>query len=207
LSAGTFAKATTRLFHELVTVRNAWDQFETLYFNPESVRLLNIAAPWFFAVTQRVLLDDVVLRVARLVDKPRKENLTIDVLLRDPALASQPDVEAELVKAIDHARRQAEKIRKHRHKTIAHLDYGTAVGTANPLPTLVNREIVEAISALEAAYQLYKQRLYDIHTDFTLRGAGDAGALVRTLAAAEGWELRQEQEDIEMLRRQMNKPG
>jgi hypothetical protein len=201
MTADTFAQATNRLFHELVTVRNTWEQFETLYFDPEHVRLLNVAASWFFAVSQRVLLDDIVIRLARLVDTPKKQNLTIDIILRDPMLASRPDVQAELEQAIQDARAKADKIRRHRHKTLAHLDYDTAVGTARQLPLLLNREIVEAIGALEATYRLYRQRLYDTDVEFTLRGAGDASALIRTLAAAEGWELRQEEDDLERLRK------
>lgn len=200
MTTDTFNRAINRLLHEIVTVRNTWDQFETLYFDPESVRLLNISASWFFAVTQRVLLDDILIRVSRLADTPKIENLTIDVLLRDPALVSRPAIQAELEQAIQLARGKAEKIRRHRHKTLAHLDYKTAVGTASPLPELLNREILEAISALEDTYRLYRQRLHDTHVDLTLHAAGDASALVRTLAAAEGWQLRQEQEELRNLR-------
>jgi hypothetical protein len=199
----TFPAAVHRLLQELVTAQDTWDQFETLYFNTENVRLLNATAPFFFAIAQRVLLDDVVLRVSRLVDTPRQENLTINILLRDPGLATKPDIEAELERAIKEARDKADKMRRHRNKTIAHLDYGTAVRTAKPLPTVVNREIVEALRALEAVYRLYRQRLHDTDIDFTAHIPGDASALVRTLAAAEGWELRREKEDLDKLRRQV----
>src|SRR5262245_42773346 len=103
------------LFHKLddhvVWAWLKWKQFEGLFGSPESVALLNEAAPAFFSLLQRTLLQDLVLHVSRLTDRPRvagKETLSLERLrdaFPDPTLRQKVNALLdELKKKTDHGR-------------------------------------------------------------------------------------------------------
>jgi AbiU2 len=87
------------LFHatssELTWIHWRWKQYRTLFGEKQSrIDLLNKAAPLFFYIVHRVLFEDTLLAIARLVGPPKsasKPNLTVerfpplivDVNLRD----------------------------------------------------------------------------------------------------------------------------
>lgn len=204
-SAEEFDTARKRLWDEIVMLHDAWDQYEVLFaHSSERVRMLNACAGWFFNLTQRVLLRETILGISRVTDPAKTgqfENLTLGVLLRDPALSEQPEVKAALRAAITAAVDAAGPIRTHRNKYIAHLDHRTATGTAEePLPGLPRSSIGAVVTAIEDAYQVHSQRVRDAHTFFDVDAPLDAKALVRILEASERWrrygELRPDAADV-----------
>lgn len=82
------------LQHEVTWLYAKWLEYRKLYAkSPERIDLLNEIAAFFFRVVQDVLLEDILLHLARLIDPPKsanKPNLTIERLpglIADPALA------------------------------------------------------------------------------------------------------------------------
>lgn len=67
-------------------LRYAWSNFRLMFASEKkSVDVLNATAPGFFAMVQRLLVDDVILRIARLTDPPAnrsQENATLKRLLQ-----------------------------------------------------------------------------------------------------------------------------
>ncbi len=192
-----FDAVTKRLFDALVHLHDAWDHYQFLYGeSPERVRMLNACAGWFFALTQRLLLQDTILGISRLTDSTKtggQENLVLSSLLRDPALQEKPETKADLKGAIDDAVRTAAPVRLHRHKYVAHLDHATALGAADePLPGLSRTRITEVIGKLESAYNVHSQRVRDTHTFFDLAPLGGGNALVTILEHSDRWKRYQE---------------
>jgi hypothetical protein len=148
--------------------------------------MLNGCAGWFFYVTQRALLRETVLGISRLTDSP-KGNLTIAILLRDPALQGLPNVRAELEQAIQEVHTSAAKLRTHRNKVLAHLDLVTATKTAKPLPTVLKEEITDTIKLLVKVYNVHNHGVHDTEMFFDVLGAGDANELARVLEESEKW--------------------
>ena|SRR5205809_463892 len=69
------------LFNQISRLHVKWEQYRSLYgHSAEPVDLLNEIAPNFFRTVQDVLLDEVLLHIARLIDSPEsmgQKNLTL----------------------------------------------------------------------------------------------------------------------------------
>ena len=66
--------------------------------------MLNACARWFFALTQRVLLREVLLGISRLTDSVktgRFDNLVIGSLLQDPAVDKHPGLRQKLTDTVN----------------------------------------------------------------------------------------------------------
>ena len=71
----------------------------------------------------------VILSISRLTDPPemrKRRNLTLEKLLGDPRLSGQ--LRYELERNLKGIRKTVAKIRKHRHRVLAHKDQRTALG-------------------------------------------------------------------------------
>ncbi len=197
MTSSEFDAVTKRLFDALVHLHDAWDQYQFLYGeSQERVRMLNACAGWFFALTQRLLLQDTILGISRLTDSQsmgKQENLVLSSLLSDPALQNRTEVKTDLKAAIDVAVAAAAPVRIHRHKYVAHLDHAIAVGTADePLPGLTRARLTEVIGKLESAYNVHSQRIRDTHTFFDLGALSSGKALVAILEKSDRWKRYQE---------------
>lgn len=181
-----------RLNDEIAMLRNTWDQFSTLFSaGIPRIEVLNACAPWFFGLTQRVFLRDVVLGISRLTDPPSQgahRNLVIRLLLDDPAVDTHRGLRKRLEAAVDEAYRLALPIRKHRDKYIAHLDHKTAVSTPGTvLPVVPYSAITASIHALEHSYNVHGCAVHSADTSFSMSPLGDAKALVSALETSERW--------------------
>lgn len=187
MTSGDFEVAREQLTTQLVHLHDMWDQYTMLFSHSEDrVRMLNGCAGWFFYVTHRALLRETVLGISRLTDSP-KGNLTIAILLRDPALQGLPNVRSELEQAIQAVHTSAAKLRTHRNKVLAHLDLATATRIAKALPTVLREEITEAIQLLVRAYNVHNHGVHDTEMFFDVLGSGDANELVRVLEESPKW--------------------
>ena len=137
------------------------NEFEQLFGNTVRVDLLNRVGGAFFADVQRILWDDVLLRVTRLTD-PRKtsgkDNLTIQRL---PELFECGEVlRATVQEQVDVAVHAAGSARKHRNQRISHKDMAYAIaGSESPSTSL--GEIRRALDTVHAVLQTVNVALRD----------------------------------------------
>jgi hypothetical protein len=69
------------LDHEVAWLHAKWNQYRQLYGrSPERVAFLNKVAGHFFGVVQRTLMEDILLHLARLTDRPKSNRLTLQRL-------------------------------------------------------------------------------------------------------------------------------
>jgi hypothetical protein len=181
-----------RLNDEIAMVRNTWDQFAILFHSGrQRTEILNACAPWFFGLTQRVFLREVILGISRLTDPPTQQghsNLVIKLLLDDPEVDRHRGLRRRLETAIDRAHVLAAPIRKHRDKYIAHLDHRTAVrDPLAVLPGVRYAAFAATIRAIERAYNVHGRAVHDSDTSFSMTPMGDASALMRALETSERW--------------------
>jgi hypothetical protein len=194
-----FQKWRSRLREEIVSVRDARDQYLALFgHSAERVELLNVCARWFFGVIQRVLLRDILVGIARLTDPEKMgshTNLVLRSLLSDPRLSDQADLREGLESAIQEATDAAEPLRPHRHKYIAHLDHAVAMGDPDsPLPDLTRDGIDGAIGKIEAAYNFHSGHLEHSDVSFSVGTVRGAEALVNALLTSKRWEIYRNQQ-------------
>ena len=135
------------LWNDIAWLHRRWDAYKKLFRSQERVKLLNQTAPDFFHLIQKVLADDVLLAVARLLDPAstgNKPNLTLARLaleiegLGEHALADEIDIAREQL------RTRCSSILQTRNKSLAHRDYDTAVGST-VLDPVTGKAIDEAI--------------------------------------------------------------
>jgi hypothetical protein len=189
--------ARERLRNEIVSLRDAWNQYSYLFGeDARRVQVLNACAGWFFGLVQRVLFREVILAISRLTDPPNlgdKENLAIDVLLADERVDNYAGLRARLEKAIADSRIASQDVRIHRNKYIAHMDRATALGSPEaPLPELKRASIEAAISALESAYNDHAGHVSGVHHFFDVSSTRGAAALIRSLEGSDKWRNWQE---------------
>lgn len=173
-------------------LRSMWDQFVILFASGDDPpRVLNGCAPWFFGMTQRAIVREVMLGIARLTDQPTqgsRSNLVLASLLNDPALLRKPGLRRQLEKAINRVLALAAPIRKHRNKYLAHLDHATALGARSAvLPGVTAAHLSRTMQAIERAYNVHCRGVHHSSTSFEMTPVGDAKALLRVLSASDRW--------------------
>ncbi len=181
------------LYGEVVRLHFRWLLFKQLYVRGQTrVDLLNEMAGGLFYQLQYIMMDDVVMAAARLLDPAHsfgQENLTLN-LLRDRVAASVgPDIVSELDARIAQLLALSDPLRRHRNKRIAHADYQhhpAIVGSVLPgiairLVDDVLKEIAEAMNVVQRRFER-GTTVYDM-----VSGESDADTLVWNLRKAADW--------------------
>jgi len=138
------------LYHKVAWVHLRWALYKQFFDKSDRrIALLNETAGSFFGVLQGVLLDDVVLELARLVDSPKscgKANLT---LRRIPGLVADPELQPEIEAMVNSAMDACAKAQDQRNRRLAHNDLLLAVETlAKPLPAIGVADVESALGAI-----------------------------------------------------------
>jgi len=112
----------------LIWTYGAFEELMFLFGTSETVNLLNEALPAFFVRHEDLLLENIILSLARMTDekwsgsrKNRQENLTLANILDLPD-AQYQQLRAELRKKWTKIRDAAKQLRTYRHKRLAHSD-------------------------------------------------------------------------------------
>jgi len=137
-----------QLYHELqnevVWVHRKWHEFKELYGKKsERIDLLNKIAPHFFWLLQKVLIDDVLLHLARLSDPPQSVNRDNLTIRRLAALVPDADLKNRVEELIQEALTKCKFARDRRNRRLAHSDLQTS-RNEHPAPLLnASRQDVE----------------------------------------------------------------
>jgi hypothetical protein len=102
---------------------------ERLYMDKGVVALLNrTGAPEFFVLLQEFLVDNIILSIARLTDKPEsgrkppQENATLSRLVRELSQPTYPELHTRLDEKCKRIEKMSCPIRLYRRKLLAHAD-------------------------------------------------------------------------------------
>mgnify|MGYP000478989467 CR=1 FL=1 len=139
------------LYDEITWLHAKWQQYRQLYATPETVKLLNQIAGFFFRVVQDVLWEDLLLHIARLIDQPKtkraKENLT---LLRLAPGIDEPKLAREVRTLVKNVERESAFAVDWRMRRLAHRDLALALNerSAQPLPGVSRERMKRALSAI-----------------------------------------------------------
>jgi AbiU2 len=134
--------------------------YRQLYADPERVRLLGDVAGNFFGLLRSTLLLDIVLQMARLVDKPAtcgKLNLTLQSL---PSLVSDPELRSSVEEYVASACAACQAATDWRNRRLAHRDWHVADGsTEDPLPDV-------SLDAIDSALATFATLLNHLESHF-----------------------------------------
>jgi hypothetical protein len=170
--------------HAVSWLHAVWRTFHQLFFDKETVDLLNRAAPAAARIIQDALIDDVLLSLSRLTDpavsgkgsKQLRPNLTLEQLRPLAEATGSSKVSEHLDKALKELQDSCWALRAHRNKRIAHSDLGVALekdilpffswqGIEHALATLR-----DAMNAINVHYRLGPT----IYEKVATQGDGDA---------------------------------
>jgi len=187
------------LWGELTRIHFRWKLWKQLYGTGQRrVDLLNEMAQGYFYQLQFLMLDDVVLSVARLMDPARSkgdENMTLRLLLeRVEAPAVEPAgpkaAKSELETLLEIIDKLGKPLRKHRHKRIAHADYqhhAAVVGSV--LPGISIAMINDVLKALAKFMNTVQTKYEDGITAYAaVDSLSDGDSLIRSLQKAADWK-------------------
>jgi len=183
---GEFFYAAT---NELIWMHWRWNQHRTLFGEKQSrVDLLNKTAPLFFHILHKVLFEDTLLAIARLVGSPesfRKPNLSIQRLPR--LLTLNRNLNKELNGLVQTAVKVSQFAVDWRHRHIAHRDLDLTLQRNVPvlLPAMP-AQVEASLSALRTVLNRVEMAYCNSHTAYdgsSISIAGDAEALLHYLNA------------------------
>jgi hypothetical protein len=185
---------------ELVWTHWRWRQCRTLFGVKHSrIELLNEAAPFFFYIVEKVLFDDTLLAIARLIGPPQsvgKSNLTIQQF---PALLADQSVWDEVCPLIEKAKSCGEFAVQWRNRRLAHRDLELSLGvSAQPLPPATPQKIDESLSALGEVLDHIEFKFCGARTEYANSPTlGDAESLLYVMRDG----LLRRREEFERLKR------
>ena len=134
------------LRYDVVLAFASWALYKQLYTDPERVRVLHQAAPYFSNLLGFTHRLDVVLQLARLVDKPDtggRDNLTLQRL---PLLVTEPGLRSRVTSVVKSACIACQGPIDWRNRRLAHRDLPLALAAADePLPEISGDDIDSAL--------------------------------------------------------------
>lgn len=138
-----------RLVGECTRLHWKWGDYVELYGkSPERIELLNRASGSFFRLVQDTLWEDILLHIARLVDRETsagRENLT----LRRIADLVAPEAHGEVDRLLAECLRECDFARDWRMRHLAHRDLSLALGTgAKPLAPASRAAVRTALDSI-----------------------------------------------------------
>jgi hypothetical protein len=139
------------LERHVVGVHKIWYTFEHLYERDENRALLNDFAPEFFRQMEYILVENLILRIARLLDpatSAKHKNCSLARLRED--LASVIDFNARVLLGIvlHRTKTLAVPLLDLRHKVIAHSEYTRAVAPGDLLFPLRSDDVDAILAGL-----------------------------------------------------------
>jgi hypothetical protein len=138
------------LWNEIIRIRVKWQEYCGLFqAGPKTIATLNAAAPFFFYIVQDLLLNDIILGLARITSRKTvddKANLTVAWL---PEKMPDAGDLRTLDRLVSEAIAASRFTKDRRNRYIAHRDYALFVRqTAKPLRPIKRRQVEGALSAL-----------------------------------------------------------
>jgi hypothetical protein len=187
---------------ELIWLHGRWIIFEQLYgASPERVEMLNQIASTYFFVTQEVLLNDILISIGRLTDKPRlgkNDNLSIGQIASRLDNIKYPELTTRLEEHMNYIETLCKPIRAHRNKKLAHRDFDLALKNAEPLPTITIKAIkdtLEVIRIFMNECEVYFRDSETAYEAFAMKA--DGNSLISSLKKAVAYDELEEQGFVE----------
>jgi hypothetical protein len=177
------------LQRDLVWVHARWKLNSQLFRSgAKRVALLNAYGGALFASIQRILIDDIVIGLSRLLDPAAtgsNANHTLETLLALLPAEGHEALRADMARDLSSLRDFCAPLRAHRNKRVAHRDLSVAARPSeHPLPDLSYNYLSDALDRVTAWVNRLQFTLCGssmLYTEFSFIPGGDADALIYAL--------------------------
>jgi hypothetical protein len=170
------------LWAECLDLNAAWGEFETLFTNNENFEIFNTEAPEFFVHLQGLMIQDLMLRVARMVDNSQAQaNLSLEVLRNKLSALDKVALQDEF----QNLKIVSDFAVKWRHKLYAHKDLSVTLG--NPVVSFPDAnclQMEEAIKSINSVMDRVDQVFCGGVTIWTLNAGRASEQLIAVLKIA-----------------------
>jgi hypothetical protein len=187
--------------NEVLRLHMKWNQYRQLYArSSQQIDLLNQAAGHFFGLAQEIMLENVVLHLARLSDREKtggRGNLSLRIL---PSLVLDEHLAAEVDVLVNAAISSCQFTRAWRNRLLAHRDLEISLASSGePLSGVSRAEIEDALASIRAVLNRLSRHYMGSETNYRLVIAygRDADSLVDYLRLG----IRAEEKRFERLER------
>ncbi len=188
------------LWKDVTWLHFEWREFRELFgVDGSRIDLMNKTAPRFFWALERVLWQDTLLGLARLMDGPGtggQQNVTLRRLPKLVAPAVLPALNSEL----DRCDRAVAFARDWRHRRYAHRDLSHAADAAgNPLKHASRQAVEDALDAIRGVMNVLESHYEDSSVMYNVGGPSLGGAyelLLHLDAGLEAEERRERELDV-----------
>jgi hypothetical protein len=185
------------LRNELLWLTYRWIEFRELYGTKESrIDILNNSAPYLFYTVQNVLWENLLLGVAKVMDRPEstgKKNITFKSI---PLFIKEQSFHDEVMGIVTKLETKSIFCRDWRNRWIAHKDHALSVdeGNAKPLEVATRLKFKTVLELMQELYNKVSLKYLGSQTAFEFLSS-DRGAISLLNLLEKG--LLYEQERIE----------
>lgn len=173
------------LHNEVVWLYLKWKAFRALFArSPETIKLLNVAAPAFFHELQRMMWEDILLHLCRLTDPPQSmghDNLTVRRL---PDSIPDANLQNQVRPLVDASRQKTEFARDWRNRRLAHKELPPTAGqVAQALASASCQHVEDALAAIRRTMNCIEQHYLDspVSYEHSIEALGGVESLLMCL--------------------------
>jgi len=188
------------LWQEVSWIYSKIEQFAILFARkPTRIDIMNESAPYFFRIVEDLLLENIILSIARITDPPNKfgnKNLSIQMF---PSLVSEDGFRSQVKNLVDISLGKVNFCRDWRNKRLAHLDLTLAIMEGiQPLDKITLNKLNDAIDSIADVLNIIDGYYCNSTTYFKLTGdvPGNSKSLLYVLYAG----LKAKKERIERMK-------
>ncbi len=137
------------LSNKLLWAHFNWNDYRALFAHPDTIALLNAAAPTFFWSLEKTMWDAVILHLCRLTDRPRISGHETLTLKRLPPLICNEPLKVDVQGLVDEALSRTRFARDWRNRRLAHTELPPEFGhAAEPLARASRQQVEDALQAM-----------------------------------------------------------
>ncbi len=129
-----------------------WRIFKELYvLSSERIDLLNKSAAAYFRITHDVFIDDIFIRIRRLIDVPESKgnkNLSLGQIQASLDSEKYQELIRQLTDQLDNIQTLNRPIKNQRNKNIAHSDFNIALRRTSPVESVTFESIEQTLVAI-----------------------------------------------------------
>jgi len=161
------------LSNQITFLHIKWKEYREIYgSDPETVEMVNKVAPYFFWMYERILRNDVISTIARILDPAysggNKPNASLDKLINDLKDHANNSLIEEWEDDLQMLKKTSKKLRNIRNKRLSHNDFDVHVTHSPDILAGISRQniedVLEGIRSLTNKIQLHfknSRTMYD----------------------------------------------
>jgi hypothetical protein len=181
----TLGKLHYELHNQIAWLHLKWKDFRALYAaTPETIDLLNEAAPEFFHNLQRTMWEDVLLHLCRITDLPKSGGKNTLTIRRIAEIIPDPQLRKKVASQVKDVIQKIKFARDWRNRRLAHRELPPLDGhVPQPLADASRKHVEDALAAIRETMNIIERHYLNsaIAYEHSIEALGGVDALLSRL--------------------------